>query len=96
VISNVQKILDKCIDGRSRLSCSFGNYRRKATLTKDEKMLVCDFVTGSCFDGRLPVVLIGREQYPGLFFFFFFTLETDLHKVDASVSLLLIYLYIIR
>ncbi len=78
-----KKLVDRCIDNKVDYLVPLGTTGESATLTKDEKSAVTDFVT-EVADGRLPVVLgMGGNNTQELLQ----TLEdTDFSKIDAVLS----------
>ncbi len=78
-----KKLLDRCIDGKVDYLVPLGTTGESATLSKDEKNAVTDFVT-EVADGRVPVVLgMGGNNTQELLQ----TLEdTDFSKIDAVLS----------
>ena len=75
-----KKLLDRCIDGKVDYLVPLGTTGESATLSKDEKNAVTDFVT-EVADGRVPVVLgMGGNNTQELLQ----TLEdTDFFKIDV-------------
>ncbi len=51
-----KKVIDKCIEGKVEYLVPLGTTGESATLTKDEKNAITDFVT-EVVDGKVPVVL---------------------------------------
>jgi 4-hydroxy-tetrahydrodipicolinate synthase len=78
-----KKLIERCIDGKVDYLVPLGTTGESATLTKDEKNAVTDFVT-EVADGRLPVVLgMGGNNTQELLQ----TLEdTNLSNIDAILS----------
>ena len=78
-----KKLIDRCIDGKVDYLVPLGTTGESATLSKDEKNAVTDFVT-EVTDGRVPVVLgMGGNNTQELLQ----TLEdTDFSKIDAVLS----------
>ncbi|TAH41528.1 MAG: 4-hydroxy-tetrahydrodipicolinate synthase [Bacteroidetes bacterium] len=78
-----KKLLERCIDNKVDYLVPLGTTGEAATLTKDEKNAVTDFVT-EVTDGQIPIVLgMGGNNTQELLQ----TLEdTDFSKIDAVLS----------
>ena len=78
-----EKLIDRCIDGKVDYLVPLGTTGETATLTKDEKNAVTDFVT-EVVDSRVPIVLgMGGNNTQELLQ----SLEDiDFSKIDAVLS----------
>ncbi|HNS11558.1 MAG TPA: 4-hydroxy-tetrahydrodipicolinate synthase [Bacteroidia bacterium] len=78
-----EKLINKCVDGKTDYLVPLGTTGETATLSKDEKNAVTDFVT-EIVDSRVPVVLgMGGNNTQDLLQSLE---ETDFSKIDAVLS----------